>query len=124
MMNQSSGVLYKIYANDFKFSRMSQFTPALSKSFCERMMYYFGGGGTIGFFGSGWMKGGGSGIVTCSTSLFCTIPRKASGVATTTGSGISLHMPPGWFKLTLAFALIFASFLSLNKSFFELINKR
>lgn len=58
-------------------------------------MYYFGGGGVMGFFRSGCIKGRGSGIVTYSTSLFWTIPRKASGVATITGSGISLHIPPG-----------------------------
>ena len=67
MINQSSGALCMIYASDLRFSRTSLYTPGFRMSFCDLIMYYLGGGGVIGFLGSGWMKGGGSGIVTPST---------------------------------------------------------
>ncbi len=72
--------------------------------------------GGCGFLGSTGGGTGKSGNFIPSGSSFYTTPRKASGVAQTTGAGIRRQDPPGKFAPVVVLALSLESFLSLKRS--------
>jgi hypothetical protein len=73
--------------------------------------------GGCGFFGSTGGGTGKSGNFIGSDSSLYTTPRKASGVAQTTGVGINRQDPPGRLApVVVVLALSFESFLNLIRS--------